>query len=107
RTPTPSPVRGHPGPGLRCRPSCAWWRRLGSRGAPLVVEGALGADQAGVGPVLGAQLLMAAALHHLAAVQVDDLVRVADGAEAVGHDEAGATPPPQAAIHHPLGFGVE
>ena len=61
-----------------------------SRGVVSGTGLSLGADEARVGPIDGVQLAVRAALHDVASVEDDDLVGVADGAEAVRDDDAGA-----------------
>src|SRR4051794_33551359 len=67
----------------------------------------LGADEPGVRAFDGLQLVVGAALHHLAAVEDEDLVGVADGAQAMGDEEAGAAAAAQALVDAALGRGVE
>src|SRR5215831_15268034 len=55
----------------------------------------------------GEKLLVGAALHHLALVERDDLVGVADRAEAVGHDDERAAAPPEMIVDFLLRQRVE
>ena len=50
---------------------------------------------------------MGAALDHLAAVHDQDFLAVADGAQAMGHDDAGASAAAQAAIDEQLGQRIQ
>ena len=55
------------------------------------------------------QLVVAAPLHHLSARQYADAVRIADGGEAVGHNQAGPShrQPFQGCLDHSLAGGVQ
>src|SRR5215210_157823 len=61
-----------------------------------------GADQARVGPIHVAHLFVRPALYHLAPVEDDDLVAVADCAEPVCDYQAGASPPPEVVVYDAL-----
>src|SRR5438445_530629 len=62
-----------------------------------------GADQAGVESVHALQGLMCAALDNPAVIEDENLVAVADGAQAVGHQDAGTAAPPQVRVDALLG----
>ena len=69
----------------------------------------LGGVEAGVDAVLGEELGVGAALGDAAAVEDEDLVRLEDGAEAVGDDDAGAVREDalEGLLDEAFGFAVE
>src|SRR5687768_16895539 len=65
------------------------------------------ADQPRIRAVDADHLVVRAALHDPTAIQDDDLVAVADGAQAMRHDQAGAAAPPDLLVDDFLGDRVE
>jgi len=63
--------------------------------------------QVGIAARHVAQALVRAPLDHRAPVEHDDLVAVADRAQAMGDDQARAPAPPQVVVHPPFGGRVE
>src|ERR1017187_265879 len=64
-------------------------------------------DQVAVRPIHLDHVLMSAALHHASAVEHQDLLAIADGAEPVGHDHAGATQAAHIVVDGLLRGGIE
>src|SRR5262245_38896185 len=64
-------------------------------------------DEPGVRTVHTNHLVVRATLHDLALIQNNDLVAVADGAQAMGNNEAGTAAPADVVVNHLFGNGIE
>src|SRR3954452_1063054 len=90
-----------------------WWGRLGDRGGNGFGEVDVTAELAHIEVVVEAVLLeqffVRAALDDLAVFEDEELISVADGAEAVGYDERGAAPEKlfESGLDEALGAGVD
>src|SRR5688572_5694934 len=101
RTPYRRDVAGEPSPRTMRGAARRSWRR-GRR-----CWCSCGGDELLVEPALSEEVFVRATLHDVTALEDDDLVRVADRAEAVRDDEAARTPPAEVRIDALLGLGVE
>src|SRR5689334_4394411 len=67
----------------------------------------LGPDQPGIWAIGLVHRVMRAALHDLAPFQDDDLITIADRAQAVRDDQTGTATPPEVVVDDLLGDGIE
>ncbi len=67
----------------------------------------LDSDQVGVRPTGGLQLVVGASLDDPTEFEDDDLISIANGAEPMSDDDAGAPPAAEVVVDDLLGLGVE